>query len=432
MFSILATALAAVAATPPPAAKPQQAFLYLQDPAVRGERPSLDLGRMLVEVLKARLRAIDGVRFRTSAQMPGVTRVLAAHGDLTRLDRVSLIGLRNETGFDGLVAGDYALTDGGVDLTFRFIDFTNGRVFRTRTLREPISAGLFQRLESDLAEFAATLRQTYRVTLRVESNPSDADVKINGKPQCKTPCSRELESGSYEVVVSREGYKAYRHQDFYKAGDRAHLVTTLYNPIAERYLNRAPALRVDSQELGLGYRYMFLNLARPALRELHALSLEYLVRVSSWEAGVGLRLGPSADTTLTSATFVPQVEARRVDTYRLIAPMAVLKRLLFEKFSFLSLWAGGAIGFSDLRSETASQWSFSAEGFVEVVSRVSRSANFSFEIKLDLGLSYLGQLPYVEKDVILFGNGPEHRRSAPLLGPFVGVTFRFVSWNDIF
>jgi hypothetical protein len=415
------------------AAKIQRAFIYLEEPRLVGGDPAAaDFGRILVQVARSRLQATDGVALRTSGEMPEVAKTLARRGDLTQLDRVALVAVRNESGFDGIVSGDYRLEKGELDLTLRYIDCGNGRVFAVRRIKGPVSAGVFGQMETDLTEFAATLRQTYRVTLRVDSSPAGAEVRINGAIACRTPCKRELIDGTYEVVVTKQGYKPWRHREFYKSGDRAHLVATLYNPVAERYLNREPAWRLDSHELGMGYRYSFFNLSRPNLRELHVLTLEYLLRVSGWEAGVSLRFGPSADVSTTFDTFVPRLGARRVDGYRFISPMALMKRMVFEKFSFLSLWVGLAAGFTNARTEAAALWSFSTDAFVEIVSRLSRSRNFSFEVKMDLGFTYLGQLPYIEKRVSLFGDGPERTRLVPLLGPFVGVALRLVGWNDIF
>ena len=43
----------------------------------------------------------------------------------------------------------------------------------------------------------------------IRSTPADADVFVNGKPRGKTPLAlRDLELGSYNIRVAREGYAA--------------------------------------------------------------------------------------------------------------------------------------------------------------------------------------------------------------------------------
>ena len=98
----------------------------------------------------------------------------------------------------------------------------------------------------------------------------------------------------------------------------------------------------------------------------------------------------------------------------------------------LTLWAGASLGFDNLRTGNLAQWSFAGDAFAQLTSRIGRSKNFSFELVLDLGFTYAGELPYLEKQITVFGDGPERTRLQPLLGVFAGVALRFVGWNDIF
>lgn len=421
----------------PAQASPEQPLVrafILQDELVAPANDPLAtvVARVIGKVAQTKLRTMPGVVHRGTRDVLDAAKLIHARGDLRHLDRPALVALRTTTGLDGVTAGQVHSSPKGLVIRLWHVDLGQGRVVAERVHEGPLTAAVFTELERDLEVLANAARSTYRVNLEITSSPTDAQVRINGRISCKTPCALQLPDGEYDIEVSRDQHRPWRHRAFYKSGDRVQLVATLYNPVADRYLNRAPAFRLDSQALRLGYRYTYFDLSKPKLRELHALTLDYLLRFADFEAGVGLRVSGGTNAVLESPTFAPEISVRRSDEARLIAPMAIFKARILERFSFLTLWGGVAAGFSNVRVGGRSEWAFATDAFVEVTSRVGRSRNFSFELVLDAGFSYAGQLPFVEKTVSLFGDGPERNRLQPLLGVFGGFSLRFVGWNDIF
>ncbi len=56
---------------------------------------------------------------------------------------------------------------------------------------------------------SGAVRRTQTGSMLIRSTPADADVVVNGKPRGKTPLAlRDLELGSYNIRVARDGYAA--------------------------------------------------------------------------------------------------------------------------------------------------------------------------------------------------------------------------------
>ncbi len=184
-------------------------------------------GTIILKLAQSRLNQLEAVKLKTYKTMPQVTMVMSKYGNLEKLDRVSLIAIKNLTGFDGLIQTNYELINTGVVLTMTYIDFRNGKVFRKRRIRASLSASVFKTIESDMIEFATLIRRSYRVTLQVNSQPEGADVRINGKTIGRTPLLRELRTGEHLIEVVADGYETYATSMFLKAGDKLKLRAVL-------------------------------------------------------------------------------------------------------------------------------------------------------------------------------------------------------------
>lgn len=204
-------------------------FLFLSPIiALKSKSPGAEsLGTIILKLAQSRLNRLEAVKLKTYKDMPQVTKVMNRYGNLEKLDRVSLIAIKNITGFDGLIQTTYKLTNTGVILTMTYIDFRNGKVFRKRKIKESLSASLFKVIENDMIQFATLIRRSYRVTLQIKSRPEGAEVRINGKSVGRTPLLRELRTGTHMIEVVADGYETYASQMFLKAGDKLKLRAVL-------------------------------------------------------------------------------------------------------------------------------------------------------------------------------------------------------------
>ncbi|TNE50304.1 MAG: PEGA domain-containing protein [Deltaproteobacteria bacterium] len=197
-------------------------------------------GTIILKLAQSRLNQLEAVKLKTYKAMPQVTNVMARYGNLEKLDRVSLIAIKNITGFDGLIQTSYELVNTGVVLTMTYVDFRNGKVFRKRKIRASLSASVFKTIENDMIEFATLIRRSYRVTLQIKSRPEGADVRINGKTIGKTPLLRELRTGEHLIEVAASGYETYATSMFLKAGDKLKLRAVLPKSLVSFVITSKP------------------------------------------------------------------------------------------------------------------------------------------------------------------------------------------------
>jgi len=75
----------------------------------------------------------------------------------------------------------------------------------------------------------------------IRSTPADADVLVNGKPRGKTPLAlRDLELGSYNIRVARDGY----------AADERTLQLTARRPTTSTTINLRPTFAPGGATVG--------------------------------------------------------------------------------------------------------------------------------------------------------------------------------------
>ncbi len=276
-----------------------------------------------------------------------------------------------------------------------------------------------------------------KASLYVESDPPGSSVLIDGKFQGKTPFRGELKAGKHKLVVKRNGYKPYAVDLTVKGGEEVKISARLLNSLAARFLNAPPGIRVDSRQVHLSYRYVFLGLDRPYMLDSSFMDLAFLLRFSRLETGLRFSFSSPIDTTTKFDTFAGKGMGIQNYSINLFQIGAVGRFAIFDKFSFASLFVGGSLGAtltrvkSDYESELL-RWSFSADAGLSLVSRLFRINNVSLELQFELGFSYLGQLRYTERKYTLFGEAGSEVKEKPLLGGFGALRLRLVFWNEIF
>jgi hypothetical protein len=416
---------------------PKRVFLFL-DPIVApapGEGDGGALAGVLTGLARARLNTTEAVRLKTWHEMPEVPPVMARFGDLEKRDRVSLIAIKNVTGFDGLVRIAYANDGDHVRLRMVLFDFRNGVVFRNREIRRPVDAALFRVIEDDLVTFATTVRRSYRVTLRISSQPVGATVRLNGKAVGTTPLVTELKGGEHVVRIEKTGFRPYIRTFTLSDGDRLEVEATLYNPLAARFLNAPPGYRVDARHLDVGYRYVWLNLDRPQVSAAHLFELGWSLRLGPMDLGMGWGVtGMQGENAID--TFLGPRKGLQLYNISLNRFSAVARYPLLEKYAFASVGALATAGLTfantDDSDRSLDKWSGTASLALEFNSRLMRKRNFGMELRLHLGFDWLGTLPYTERKFSLYGSGTAAEKELSMWGPSAGLALRFVFWNDIF
>ena len=414
----------------------KKVYLFFHPRPQKENSKDQSLSRVLNSLARARLNALESLRLKTLMEMPEVPKVIERFGDLRSLDRVSLIAIKNLTGFDGLIQVDYRYRKDEVELLMTCFDFRNGRIFRERHLKGPMNAGLFQTIEADLVEFATTVRRSYRVTLNIDSRPSKSQIYIDDRLIGESPLIHELKSGDYHIRIQKEGFKPYEQRFQLSDGDRLRLQASLYNPLAARFLNAPPGFRLDANELSLSYRYSYLDVEHPGLRSIDFMVLSWMLRFLSWNFGLHWARSLSQEAENRLDTFLGEGEGLQRYSVDIDEFSGVLKYALLEKYSFASLWLGGELGMSLLRSDDGDrellEWSPSGALYLELGSRIFRGGNFSLEAEVDLGVSYLGQLPYTERKFSLYGAKEPQEEHRALLGPMGAISLKAVFWREIF
>ncbi len=416
---------------------PKRVFLFL-DPIVapaKGEGDGGALAGVLTGLARARLNATEAVRLKTWHEMPEVPPVMARFGDLEKKDRVSLIAIKNVTGFDGLVRIAYAMDGDHVRLRMVLFDFRNGLVFRNREIRKPVDAALFRTIEDDLVTFATTVRRSYRVTLRITSQPKGSRVLINDKPVGKTPLVTELKGGTHTVRIEKVGFRPYVRKFNLSDGDRLEIEAILYNPLAARFLNAPPGYRVDSRHLDAGYHYVWLNLDRPQVSAAHFFELAWSLRLGPWDIGAGWgATGMQGENAID--TFLGPRKGLQKYNISVNRFSAIVRYPLLEKYAFASVGAlltgGMTFASTDDSERTLDAWSAAGSAAVELSSRLMRRNNFGLEVRLHLGVDVIGKLPYTERTFSLYGTGSAKEKELTMWGPTAGLALRMVFWNDIF
>lgn len=399
------------------------------------EGESRGLIPMLTRLAQNTLSRVQAVKLTLPGKLPELDKRFLDFSGLASMERLALIDLKNQTGLDGVIFLSWRWEAEGFWLDLGLVDLRNGRIHLAQKYNEPFGAGLLSRIEEAIEEFAVSIRRSIRVTVQVTSEPEGCELYVNDRPMGKTPQTVELRTGTYRIRVEHEGYRPHLSTHDLADGDRLELHAVLQNPLAARFLNAPPGLRVDSRELSAGYRYVFVNSDDPEWRHGHFLLLDGTLRINDWQAGLRFGLA-SFESHQRLDTFLGQNEGDFVLRHNLIQIMALCLYPLWEKYSFAHVKLGAAAGLAWSSAKSAARstdkWTGAAEAFAQAEVRLLRSGDFSLDLLLSLGFSYLGELPYLEKSFSLFGEGEERVRNRHMFGPTGAAALQFKWYNDIF
>lgn len=149
--------------------------------------------------------------------------------DMLSLDKVQLLQIRRETGFDGLIYGQFEEQEGRLSLTIHLVDFSSGRIYFTGTLQGEFGSELLRQLEAKIAAYADALLHYYSCSLRITSEPTGAEVWIDDEKAGVTPIDKlDVKDGQTKVQIKMQGYVPFETRIELKTGQKAVLHVQLY------------------------------------------------------------------------------------------------------------------------------------------------------------------------------------------------------------
>jgi TolB-like protein len=149
--------------------------------------------------------------------------------DILSLDKVQLLRIRRETGFDGLIYGQLDEQEGRLSLTIHLVDFSSGRIYFTGTLQGEFGSELLRQLEAKIAAYADALLHYYSCSLRITSEPTGAEVWIDDEKAGVTPIDKlDVKDGQKKMQIKMQGYVPFETQVELKTGQKAALHVQLY------------------------------------------------------------------------------------------------------------------------------------------------------------------------------------------------------------
>lgn len=185
-------------------------------------------------------------------------------------DKVQLLPIRRETGFDGLIFGKVENLETGLRVTMHLIDFSSGRIYFSGTFEENFGSGLLSKLEEKVALYAEALISYYDCILDISSEPAGGEVWVNDEKVGITPINKvDVKDGKTKIQIKKEGYVPYETEIEIKSGQKGSVHAQLYRyslsatstPIGasvylnDRYLGITPIddLTVDQPEFNVKF-----------------------------------------------------------------------------------------------------------------------------------------------------------------------------------
>ena len=169
-------------------------------------------------------------------------------------DKVQLLQIRRETGFDGLIFGKIEESENGLSLVLHLVDFSSGRIYFTGEFQGSFGSELLSKLEEKIAFYADALISYYSCVLVVTSEPGGAEVWVNGeKTGLETPIDGlSVRDGQTQIRIEKQGYIPFETEIELQAGQKGAMHARLYREYSLTATSQPPGARVylDDQLVG--------------------------------------------------------------------------------------------------------------------------------------------------------------------------------------
>jgi len=150
-------------------------------------------------------------------------------GKILAADKVQLLQIRRETGFDGLIFGKLEEKEGELLLALHLVDFSSGRIYFTGEFQGIFGSSLLSQLEEKITLYADALIRYYSCVLAVTSEPADAEVWVDNEKAGVTPIDKlDVKDGKIQIQVKMQGYMPFETQIELQAGQKALVHAQLY------------------------------------------------------------------------------------------------------------------------------------------------------------------------------------------------------------
>lgn len=162
-------------------------------------------------------------------------------------DKVRLLQIRRETGFDGLIFGKVEESEGILSLALHLVDFSSGRIYFSGKLQYTFGSELFSELEKKVSVYVNNLISYYDRILTITSDPDGAEVMINGEAAGVTPIDKlHVRDGVMQIRMEMEGYMPFETEIDLQVGQKG----TVYAQLSKQSLPTVSSLTATSQPPG--------------------------------------------------------------------------------------------------------------------------------------------------------------------------------------
>ena len=195
-----------------------------------GEEAGVPLSEVYADARRAvethtalRVAALDAIGL---AEREAAIRECAGQGDcFARKVRAAAT-----TQVDLLLTASIDRLDEGLLLGLRLVDIESGQQIGASGDEVPVGMSVLGAMERQLADVFPSDVWGQVADLRIETDPSNAEVSVAGR-SCASPCElTRLFPGTYEVAAKKSGYLDWSGTVTLKAGGSGELVATLQEP----------------------------------------------------------------------------------------------------------------------------------------------------------------------------------------------------------
>lgn len=351
-------------------------------------------------------------------------------------DKVQLLPIRRETGFDGLIFGKVENSDAGLRVTMHLVDFSSGRIYFSGTFEGSFGSMLLSKLEEKIALYADALISYYDCILDVTSEPIGAEVWVNGGNAGLTPISKlDVKDGKTMIQVKKKGYAPYETEIELKSGQKGSIHAVLYDLLVDHLRSKKSRLQIDSHSFGIVQTLDIQNLDEIGIDSINFSNYRYQAKFGRLYMGFGI--GSSRiDATQKFDTFLGISEGYEDFTVDITKSTAFIYYNILERLGQFEIYLGPTFGLLDVKStDYNAPYDLSEMQKINPLLGGEIGANFYIlrwlKISLMLGGYYGGDMEYAMKEATYWGEA-QYKKKAIGLHPFyAGASLAFSLWPSL-
>ena len=290
---------------------------------------------------------------------------------ILHLDKVQLLQIRRQTGFDGLVAGslEQAEADQDIFIKLYLVDFSSGRIYFNDQFEGEFGSSLLEDVEEQVRAFASTLIHYYDSTITITSEPAKADVNINGNWVGETPIkSLDVADGILKIRVSKKGYTPYQKEVEVFRGQRTYVHGHMYDRITEHLLSKKGRWKLDSMNFSIGTSMQWQSWSEINTETGSVSNFRYTSKFGRWELGleVSTAAGSSWHANQKFETFLGKDSSTNEFEITFSRFCLISQFNLVEKLNQFDLYVGAQLGYASTHSSQYNLgWYYPNENNVE-------------------------------------------------------------------